>query len=234
VEAARILSNSFSGYATLRNFYTLRDEDVLAKENNSRPAHRLNTRKKKALNCLLSVIQSASSSIRGGLYDPDADAVVQVDGLLVLLGEALPFLHKDFGNVVQTQHLNLLLEAVEDLSIAPNLIWTQCNECLMSAIAAASGAEPPSPRDMLKKSISALSEKTEKTGTTGSSQFSLVGSSMLPSGQGSRVLNGERESDRGWDWRVGFRNQEIQGENILSLLRFALAEAVARQWAKEQ
>lgn len=52
------------------------------------------TTKRKAIEALITVIVSASDSIHGGLYDPDVDVVVQVDGLLALLGEALVFVHR--------------------------------------------------------------------------------------------------------------------------------------------
>lgn len=43
---------------------------------------------------LLAVIDSAADSIHGGLYDEQRGSVVQVDGLLALLGEALVFVDR--------------------------------------------------------------------------------------------------------------------------------------------
>ena len=92
-EAAQLLSVYLSGYATLRKFYDLRDEEVHLKAG-QKPDHRPLARKREAAAALMAVIESASETVRGGLYDPDADAVVQVDALLTLLGEALPFTNR--------------------------------------------------------------------------------------------------------------------------------------------
>lgn len=92
-EAAAILHTYLTGYATLRNFYDLRDEEVHQNEGgmpNSTPA----ARKKAAVAALLAVINSAADSIHGGLYDENRGSVVQVDGLLALLGEALVFVDR--------------------------------------------------------------------------------------------------------------------------------------------
>jgi len=51
-------------------------------------------RKRAAANALMVIIASAASSIRGGLYDPEIETVVQVDVLLPLLGEALVFINR--------------------------------------------------------------------------------------------------------------------------------------------
>lgn len=92
-EAAELLSTHLSGYATLRKFYELRDEEVNLKPG-EKPAHRRNERRRAAAAALMALISSASASIRGGLYDPSDETVVQVDGLLALLGEALPFIKR--------------------------------------------------------------------------------------------------------------------------------------------
>lgn len=94
-EAAAILHTYLTGYATLRNFYDLRDEEVHLGEGetpNSTPL----ARKKAAVVALLAVINSAADSIHGGLYDEHRGSVVQVDGLLALLGEALLFVDRSF------------------------------------------------------------------------------------------------------------------------------------------
>jgi hypothetical protein len=104
-EAAQLLSNSLSGYATIRKFYDLRDEEVLLKEG-EKPAHRPLARKRAAANALMVIISSAASSIRGGLYDPEVETVVQVDVLLTLLGEALVFVNRmsTFSNIQRSNH----------------------------------------------------------------------------------------------------------------------------------
>ena len=97
-EAARIVQFYFSGYATLRRFYDIRDEGVNKQEEGdgdkapSRFRNRPLARRKTAAQALVRVIGSAADSIYGGLYDPDRDAAVQVDGLLTLLGEMSVFM----------------------------------------------------------------------------------------------------------------------------------------------
>lgn len=86
--AAEILATNMSGYATLRKFYDLRDEEV-----NQRPTLRTSARKKAAAASLLSVIASSANNIEGGLYDGNS-AVVPVNCLMVLLGEAMVFVDR--------------------------------------------------------------------------------------------------------------------------------------------
>lgn len=92
-EAAQLLSNKMSGYATLRKFYDLRDQEILLKAG-EKPGFRPMARKRAAANALVVIISSAASSIHGGLYDPEVETVVQVDVLLSLLGEALVFVNR--------------------------------------------------------------------------------------------------------------------------------------------
>jgi hypothetical protein len=91
-EAARILQYYASGYATLRRFYDLRDQAVLAgQDGHKAQLPRPLARKRAAADTLVAVIRSSADSIYGGLYDGERDSAVLVDGLLVLLGEALIF-----------------------------------------------------------------------------------------------------------------------------------------------
>jgi hypothetical protein len=92
-EAASILQFYFSGYATLRRFYETRDEAVSLPAG-QKPRYKPLARRRAAAQALVAVISSAADSIYGGLYDPDRDSAIQVDGLLALLGEALPFVHR--------------------------------------------------------------------------------------------------------------------------------------------
>lgn len=89
-EAASTLQFYFSGYATLRRFYETRDEAVVLSQG-QRPRHKPLARRRAAAQALVAVIRSAADSIYGGLYDPQRDTAVQVDGLLTLLGEVLVF-----------------------------------------------------------------------------------------------------------------------------------------------
>jgi hypothetical protein len=95
-DAASILQYYFSGYATLRRFYEIRDEAVGLKEG-QRPRFKPLARRRAAAQALVAVISSAADSIYGGLYDPGRDSAVQVDGLLTLLGEALAFIDRKYS-----------------------------------------------------------------------------------------------------------------------------------------
>jgi hypothetical protein len=106
VAAAQLLASQLSGYATLRRFYDLRDADAAKaaaeadverdEETASRKPGMLRplARKREAARALMAVIESAADSIRGGLYDPEAQSVVQVDALMALLCEALPLMNR--------------------------------------------------------------------------------------------------------------------------------------------
>lgn len=94
VEAAQLIASHLSGYATLRKFYDLRDEgDDGPKKSGLRPI----ARRKEAAGCIVALVQSAADCIRGGLYDSEQDAVVQIDALLPLLGEALPLMNRELS-----------------------------------------------------------------------------------------------------------------------------------------
>lgn len=94
-KAAELLHTHLTGYASLRRFYDLRDEEVTLK-GSQKPKLRIIARKDAAANALVAVINSAADSIHGGLYDGDRGAVVQVDGLLALLGESMMFVNRTF------------------------------------------------------------------------------------------------------------------------------------------
>lgn len=225
-EAATLLSNHLSGYATIRKFYDLRDEEVLS-TNGSKPAHRPMARKRAAANALSVIIASAASSIRGGLYDPDIETVVQVDVLLPLLGEALVFVNQP-KRTLTLRHLYDLLAAVEDIDTAPSMIRNQCEEVLATTLSAAHESTATSQRN-LQKSISNL--------TTTSSQFSLIEFGSTADGQSaenSAMLvqgGGVDDSKRGWDWRRGF-NKGASGQDIISILRLGIAREIARAFAE--
>ncbi|OJD34349.1 nuclear pore complex subunit nup85 [Diplodia corticola] len=228
LEAAQMLSMYLSGYATLRKFYDLRDEEVNLPEG-SKPAHRPLERRRLAAQALIAVVGSAADSIRGGLYDPDIDSAVQVDGLLTLLGESLPFMTHP-KRLLSSSDLSTLMRAAEDLQTAPSLVYAQCEEHLQAALAHAHGTgssnmEPPR---SLKKSVSNLT----------ASSYSLMGSSVFQSTEGSGVLvDGEsgtlsKDAKRGWDWRRGL-SHGAKGKDVCDFLRAKAAQELARAWAEE-
>ena len=92
-KAAEMLHTYLTGYATLRKFYDLRDEEINL-EKGQKSTVRPNAQNIAAATALLAVISSAADNIQGGLYDESRASVVQVDGLLSLLGEALVFVNR--------------------------------------------------------------------------------------------------------------------------------------------
>ncbi|KAH5155399.1 nuclear pore complex protein Nup85 [Parastagonospora nodorum] len=219
-EAATMLSNHLSGYATIRRFYDLRDEEVLMKEGEY-PAHRPMARKRAAASALSVIIASAASSIRGGLYDPEIETVVPVDLILPLLGETLVFVNQP-KRTFTLRHLYNLLAAIEDFETAPSMIRTQCEEVLSTTLSAAHDSQ-----HNLQKSTSNL--------TTASSQFSLIefGSTDGQSTESSAMLTkggGVDESKRGWDWRRGFY-KGANGGDLIRVLRLGVAREIGRAFA---
>ena len=99
-----MLHTHLTGYATLRKFYDLRDEEVNL-EQGQKPRLRAIARKTAAATALLAVINSAADSIHGGLYDEDRGSIVQVDGLLALLGEAMVFVDRMRYHLLMWFHL---------------------------------------------------------------------------------------------------------------------------------
>ncbi|KAL4779431.1 hypothetical protein BJX76DRAFT_89288 [Aspergillus varians] len=239
-EAASILQFYFSGYATLRRFYETRDE-AIGLSTGQKPRYRPLARRRAAAQALVAVISSAADSIYGGLYDPDRDSAIQVDGLLALLAEALPLVHQS-TSVLTTSQQFAILSAIEDLETVTPRVYAQCEECFRSTLleyyskqgysgkAPESYVLPPSPRALLKKSVSSL---------TGSSTFSIIGSDMLESArtrsssgsaEGSGVLvprgEGAVQSEREWDWRAGLA-EDTTGEDVIRMLRLGLASGLS-------
>lgn len=105
-KAAEMLHTYLTGYATLRKFYDLRDEETNLEEG-QKSTVRPNARKTAAATALLAVISSAADNIQGGLYDESRASVVQVDGLLSLLGEALVFVNRMDNRAVKIPNLSL-------------------------------------------------------------------------------------------------------------------------------
>jgi hypothetical protein len=122
-----------------------------------------------------------------------------------------------------------LLKAVEDLETVNPNVFSRCDAVFRAAVAEL-GKSAPSPHELLKKSVSSL---------TGSSGFSLVGSSMWKSqfldqeaarasAESSGVLV-KKPANRRWDWRRGLRKDDT-AESLLRLIRLGLAQEMARSW----
>ena len=192
-----------TGYATLREFYNLRDHQA---EGGSGESSADLVKRQAAFEALLAVIASASDPIQGGLYDDERPSVVQVDSLLCLLGEALPFLADSPFNAgadgsegsslempqpTQKQLLTLL-RAIEALDIVDKRIYHRCEDafkvCMASYRHQQQANESPDvvdrhERALLSKQISAFTTSSSSlshgSATGSSSGFLLTGSEML-------------------------------------------------------
>lgn len=201
-ESANILQFYVCGYAAVRRFYELRDSGGSMQKGEQVRLGSL-ARKRAAAETLVALICSAADSIYGGLYDNERESSIQVDGLLVLLGEALVFSKGKRINVNLTGGHKLMLEtipeperflnidqqyailaAVEDLQTVTPRVYDQCEECFQATLYhyihydAASDSDtapdfPVRPRTLLQKSVSSQS---------GFSGFSLIGNELAEAG----------------------------------------------------
>ncbi|EXJ66539.1 uncharacterized protein A1O5_10208 [Cladophialophora psammophila CBS 110553] len=251
-EAAEMLQFYLVGYACLRRFYTLRDEE----SGDGRTTNpRSLARRRAAARALVAAINSAADSIYGGLYDPQRQSAIQVDGLLTLLGEATALLSQsdciktaypagigigtEKKRIFTTEQIYSLLAAIEDLSTVSERVYAATEECLVASLREYHGSRPPSPRAVLKKSMSSgsgsgfsyslmgsemlgRSMTTDMTGASGSGV--LVGGAK---GQNSKGKGKSTQKEKGWDWRDKFSGEDVRGQNIIRVLRMVLAEELS-------
>ena len=219
LEAATLLSNSLSGYATLRKFYDLRDQEIgtnLDKSIQLRPLER----KRLAASSLCGLIRSAADCVPGGLFDPNAESVVPIDGLLALFGEALPLLGHPTRIFTQEQTF-ALLGAVEDYTAAPSRIQQNANGLLTAAMNAYYDSHDTA-SGILRKS---------RSDASGSSWDLLASSSM--SMMAPSQTKGTPKVQRAWDWRFGLNEvwgKGAGGAQVVQLFRQALVKEVGKGW----
>lgn len=219
-EAAQLITKHLSGYATLLRFYDLRDESLEEEDQQARlrkkSGLRPRARKREALKALLVLVQSAADSISGGLYDAEADAVIQVDCLLLLLGETLPLLGPGGGHASRAQ-LMTLLRSIEDLETVTPRVYEQAQAMFAAAMADYNG-EKPQVSNGLRKSI------------LSTSSYGMVDSNGNLESE-TRHSGGSDEQKRGWDWRKGVElamGKKATGADVLRVLRVQIAKDLAR------
>ena len=229
-DAAASLQFFTAGYACIRRFYNLRDDqDCASKSGRNKPLGPL-ARRRTAAKALLAAINSAADSIYGGLYDDTRESAIQIDGLLTLLGEVAALLSPENSTskrVFTSEQMLGLLAAIEDLETVSSRVYDQVEECLQASLRTYHGSLPPSPHAMLKKSMS--------SGTNSNFSFSMMGSEMLArsgesmggrsEGSAFLVASGKDEAKRGWDWRALFKGRDVTGRTVLRFLR----ERIARE-----
>lgn len=210
--AGEALLTHLSGYATLRTFYDLRDQDVNAtimsksdtKANTDSEASlnkpiagtqtqtksqpqilplRPLARKHRAADALLALIRSASDPIHGGLYDASITSAIPTECLLSLLGEALAFVNQP-TSVLNSAHITALLKAVDDVETAPSSVYKLSEACLKACLASYRGD------DSVGKSTPDLAVSSATLG------FSLIGSGEL-NGTGTGTTNSKESEGSG-------------------------------------
>ncbi|OIW23479.1 hypothetical protein CONLIGDRAFT_624662 [Coniochaeta ligniaria NRRL 30616] len=225
LEAAELLGKMLSGYASLRQFYELRDHN-----DDEGSALSPKQRRRQAAAALAGVVASADDNIRGGLFDASRDAIVSEDFLLALLGEASVFVsgpdHAFNGGAggaeVDLDQIDVLLKAVEDLESVGDRVYRSAEEFFQLVLASVPGGlRGSTPADLMRKSA----------GAGGS--FVLAGSQVL-AGKLQRSISGGVRLNvrRGWDWR-----REVSvgttGKSFLRRMRVGLTKDLARLWLEE-
>lgn len=224
LEAAELLGKMLSGYASLRQFYELRDSD--------RGTFSEQARRQQAMSALTSVIASADDNIRGGLLDSTRDAIVSEDFLLALLGEASVFVSgpdhafhtTSTAAAVNLDQIDVLLKAIEDLQSVGDKVYRSAEEFFQLVLQGAPGGlKGSTPADLMKKS------------TMMGGSFVLAGSESLV-GQLKRSISGGqmgKDVRRGWDWRKETVSAGMDGRAFLQRLRIGITKDLARLWLEE-
>lgn len=270
-DAASLIATHLSGYATLRKFYEYRDEDIERHQDEDdemrdsddessqseikpkRSGLRPFARKQEAAKSLLALLESASDSIRGGLYDAEVETVVPVDTLMALLCEALPLMNRkqplfsflsllsylqaltsvtEPRPLLNTPQLLLLIRAVEDLETVTPFVYSQAESLFKAAIT--NFSDSPGhllPSQDLAKSISGalMAKSTTSLSASGYAMIGSTGSLDTTNGEGGEKVR----ISRAWDWRKGavaVGGKNVRGEEVLRVLRTQVAKEVAKAW----
>ncbi|KAI0134724.1 hypothetical protein BJ170DRAFT_729900 [Xylariales sp. AK1849] len=217
LEAADLLGKMLSGYATLRRFYELRDDDGKSKGN-----PRSLSRRQQAATALNFVIASADDNIRGGLYDDTRDAVVSEDFILALLGEASVFVNQT-PTVVTLDQIDTLLKAVEDIQTVGSRVYEAADAFFQIVLSSGHG-KGSTPADLMKKSTASIGGSFVMTGS------SMMASQLHKSIRESGVLKGPVK--RTWDWRTSVLAASSSAD-VLKKIRLNLTKDLANLWLEQ-
>lgn len=228
LEAAELLGKMLAGYATLRKFYEIRDDESL-------PIAR---RQKSAAAALTMVIASSDDNIRGGLYDSSRDAIVGEDFLLALLGEALIFVNhsqREHGSspLITLEQLDILLKAIEDVQAVGGRVYDTCKEFFQLVLASAPALlKGSTPADLMRKSTEKGSMVMSGSSMLASQLHRSVAGGAPPGSSTSGPLAPKGSLKRGWDWRSGL-DSSTSAEDVLRILRLGLTKDLAKLWLVE-
>jgi hypothetical protein len=243
-ESARLLGRWVSGYAMLRRFYEIRDQDISASAATSLKKMGGLERKREASRALIAVIEAAADCIKGGLFDPEVESVVPVEGVMALLGEVLPLLGSGGsygqGRIVSYKQVLGLMSVVEDFEQISGRIQEAANGVLSASMGAYRGENGGSRMAKSKSDLSNVSG-SGSLGVSGSWEMLAESSFVMLQSTGSttsgRSSKGKAvQNERGWDWRKGLdavaaTGSDVGSKEVLMLLRTALAREVAQSWA---
>jgi hypothetical protein len=216
LEAAELLGKMLSGYATLRQFYQLRDAMGPL-------TPRSLMRRQQAVDALTAVIVSADDNIRGGLYDDTRDAVVSEDFLLALLGEVSVFIGQ-FPPVVSLEQIDIILKAIEDIDTVDSKVYDAADEFFKVVLASGHGLKGSSPADLLKQSTTSLSGSFMMTGS------SMIASQLQQSVVKSGMIKGPLK--RTWDWRTNVLATS-DSRDVLRRIRHGVTKDLANLWLEQ-
>lgn len=255
LEAAELLGKMLSGYASLRQFYELRDGAAQDQDGGGQPPPSPPPQQKQqAAQALVSVIAAADDKIRGGLYDATRDGIVSEDFLLALLGEALAFVadgenssaaalfrapprrYDDDAAPLTLAHIDALLKAVEDLQAVGPRVYTAAEEFLQLVLASAPGGVVAAggPADLMRRSAAGA----------GAQHYVMSGSSVmagrlrksLAGGKGTAAAGQAKGRadplQRAWDWRARM-GPGTKGKDVVRKVRLGLAKDLAGLWLAE-
>lgn len=227
LEAAELLGKMLSGYASLRQYFIIRDDESTLP--NATPY----ARKQQAATALVSVIASSDDNIRGGLLDQTRDGIVSEDFLLALLGEAVAFVtNPDNTNVhlgqqalpvLNLDQIDTILKAIEDLQAVSDRVRSTCEEFLQIVLSSAPGGlKGSTPADLLKKNAS---------GSLVLAGSTMVATQLKNSLSGGLVGSGAKMNPvkRGWDWRADMP-AKTTGYDVMRRLRLGVAKDLAGLW----
>ncbi|KAI5296462.1 hypothetical protein KEM52_002083 [Ascosphaera acerosa] len=247
-EGAAMLRYYFSGYAAVRRFYEARDEGLAAPKGDQSQRQPLAC-KQAAAKTLVALVRNATASISSGVWDPKRESAVQIDGLMVLLGEALVFC-KDTNRFFTIDEQYDILSAIEDLDTVRGQVYDRCEKCLQATLAhhrrfdavhqAEDAADPAFSPSQSKFSFSLstgsgaparsfLAESiSSEVPLDGFSLLSVEAPDVLELGDRTppATAGGTAQVRREWDWRTGIP-QGVRGADILKMLRLQLARGLS-------